>query len=235
MISIFVDNSIRFLLILIFISAIFIIRTRTLSSLIRLSQYQSFIVFIIAIFLFLIDYNIIYLIIALLTFFSKVLFIPWYINRIIERLKIKRDIKFDYLNPTYSTFLSLGVFIITYQILNSAFSELHLENVYPLGAIAGVSIAFMGLIVIFTRSLLISDIIGYLTMENGIVLVTLTVVDMPFIIEVLVILDILIFSLLTAILSLGIESTAEEYTYKHIFQRLTNRRLLKEEDENRVR
>lgn len=229
MISVIVDNTIRFLLILVFISTIFIIRTRTLSALVRAFSYQSLFIFLISIVLYITTNGLVYLLIAVLTIGSKVIFIPWYILRIVNRLKIKRDIKFDYLNPTYSTFVSLAVFLLTYQILNNAFSTINLDNVYPLGAVAGVSLAFMGLLVIFTRRLLISDIIGYLTMENGIVLITLTVVDMPFIIELLVLLDILVFSLLTAILSLGIEGTSEDLEYSHIFQRITRRKQNLEE------
>ncbi len=229
MISVLEDNTIRFILILVFITTIFIIRTRTLTSLIKIFSYQSFFVFLIALVFYLVNHNIDFLFIALLTLFSKTLFIPWYITNIANRLKIKRDIKFDYLNPTYSTFLSIVIFLITYEILINAFKDFNSDNFYPLGAIAGVSLAFMGLLVIFTRRLLISDIIGYLTMENGLVLITLTVIDLPFIIEVLIILDLIVFSLLTTVLSLGIESTSEEFSYNHLFQRLAKRTKLKEE------
>ena len=56
--------------------------------------------------------------------------------------------------------------------------------------------------------------VGYLTMENGILLFGLFMAELPFIIELLIIVDLIIFILLATILAFGIESTEEDFRRK---------------------
>jgi hydrogenase-4 component E len=69
----------------------------------------------------------------------------------------------------------------------------------------------MGMIVIFTRKQTITNIVGYLTMENGVVLFSLFLTELPLLIEVLIIVDLIMLTLIATILAFGIDSTIEEF------------------------
>jgi hydrogenase-4 component E len=69
----------------------------------------------------------------------------------------------------------------------------------------------MGMIVIFTRKQTLTNIIGYLTMENGVVLFSLFLTELPLLIEVLIIVDLIMLTLIVTILAFGIDSTIEEF------------------------
>ena len=223
------EDAIRLALIFVFITAIFIIRTRTLNNIVKTYAFQSFFIFLIGLFLYIEQGNIILLILALLTLISKVLFIPYYINRIGKRLKLKRDIKYQYLSGTQSILLSLFVILIVYEILSTALSStLIYKNVTKessifLGAVAGVSLAYIGLMIIFSRRFVITDIIGYLTMEYGFVLLGLTIADLPSIIEIFIILDVFMVTLLSAVLAFGIDSTIEDFHRNLTFRRISKK------------
>ena len=208
-----IDDSIRTLLIFLLIDVIFILRTRTLNSIVKLYSAQSFIIFIIGILLYYEDGEIFILVLAFLTLISKTMLLPFYILRISTRLKIKRDVVFDYLTGTTSILLSLITITAVYKVLLSFAPDLGIatQDIKFIGMVVGMSLAFIGLIVIFTRRMVITDIVGYLTMENALVLMSFSLVELPYIIEILIILDVIIIALLSAILAFGIDTSIEEF------------------------
>jgi hydrogenase-4 component E len=70
------------------------------------------------------------------------------------------------------------------------------------------------MLVIFSRKKVVTKTVGYLVMENGILIFSLFMAELPFIIELLIIVDLIIFILLATILSFGIESTEEDFHRK---------------------
>jgi hydrogenase-4 component E len=67
------------------------------------------------------------------------------------------------------------------------------------------------MLVIFTRKQTITNIVGYLTMENGVLLFSFFLTELPLMIEVLIVVDLIILTLLAAILAFGIDSSIEEF------------------------
>jgi hydrogenase-4 component E len=53
--------------------------------------------------------------------------------------------------------------------------------------------------------------VGYLTMENGVLLFGLFLAEMPFIIEVLLVIDLLMLIVLATIMAFGIDSSIEAF------------------------
>ena len=70
----------------------------------------------------------------------------------------------------------------------------------------------MGLIAVFSRELAITKVIGYLSMENGVLLFGLCVTELPIITEFVIMVDLIILTLLTTILTVGIDSSIDAYT-----------------------
>jgi len=207
----FLENIIRILFVFVLITAAFTLSTRNIASLLNVYAVQSLLLVLIAVFLYLIEGSQTLLAIAVLTLVSKVLLIPLFINLIGEKIKISRDLKFNYLEPTASLIVSMDLILLAYVFLSGFFSEFILGKLFFMGAVIGLSLTLMGMLVIFSRRKVITKAIGYLTMENGVLLFGIFVADLPFIIEILIVIDLMILVLLTTILAIGIDSTIEEY------------------------
>ncbi|RXA18267.1 hydrogenase subunit [Methanosarcina sp. MSH10X1] len=207
----FLEDMVRILFVFVLITAALILSTRNIASLLTVYAVQSLLLVLIASSLYFIEGNRTLLAIAALTLVSKVLLIPIFINIIGEKIKISRDLKFNYLEPTPSLLVSMGLILLAYVFLSGFFNEFILSKLFFMGAVIGLSLTLMGMLVIFSRRKVITKVIGYLTMENGVLLFGIFVADLPFIIEILIVIDLMILVLLTTILAIGLDSTSEEY------------------------
>ncbi len=205
------EDIVRILFVFVLITAAFTLSTRNIASLLTVYAVQSLLLVLIASSLYLIEGNRTLPAIAVLTLVSKVLLIPLFINLIGEKIKISRDLKFNYLEPTASLLVSMGLILLAYVFLSGFFNEFILGKLFFIGAVIGLSLTLMGMLVIFSRRKVITKVIGYLTMENGVLLFGIFVADLPFIIEILIVIDLMILVLLTTILAIGLDSTSEEY------------------------
>jgi hydrogenase-4 component E len=153
------------------------------------------------------------LFLAIIILVSKVWIIPHFMGVVQKRLNIKRDVKFHFLSPVMSLLTSIVIMLFVYLSFSNLLSGLNRFNssLFFLGATVGMSIVFMGMIVIFTRKQTLTNIIGYLTMENGVVLFSLFLTELPLLIEVLIIVDLIMLTLIVTILAFGIDSTIEEF------------------------
>jgi len=196
----------------IIITAAYIITARNLISLVSVYSLQSFTLVIIAILLYLIEGAPVLLAIAAVTFASKVLIIPYFIATIQEKIRIKRDIQFHFLSPTSSLLLSMGLMLLVYIALSRVMEgAAERESLFFFGAVLGISLMLMGMMVTFSRKRALTKVLGFLSMENGVLLFGLFVTELPFIIEFLIVIDLIILVLLTTILTVGLDSTLEDY------------------------
>jgi hydrogenase-4 component E len=153
------------------------------------------------------------LFLAIIILVSKTIIIPTFMSHILRKLNIKRDVEFHFLSPTKALFASVIIIVFVYISFAHLLAELNFfnSNLFFLGATIGISIVFMGMIVIFTRRQTITNVVGYLTMENGVVLFSLFLTELPLLIEVLIAVDLIMITLLSTILAFGIDSTIEEF------------------------
>ncbi len=207
----FLEDLIRILFVFVLITAAFTLSTRNIASLLTVYAAQSLLLVLVASSLYFIEGNRTLLEISALTLVSKVMLIPLFINLIGEKIKISRDLKFNYLEPTASLLVSMGLILLAYVFLSGFFNEYILGKLFFIGAVIGLSLTLMGMLVIFSRKKVITKVIGYLTMENGVLLFGIFVADLPFIIEILIVIDLMILVLLITILAIGLDSTREEY------------------------
>jgi hydrogenase-4 component E len=207
-----IQGIIRVLLVCVIITAAYIISTRNLLSLVSMYSMQSVTLVCLALALYLLDPAPILLAIAVVTFFSKALIIPYFIATIQEKIRIKRDIEFHFLSPTSSLILSMALMLVVYMALTRILKDTPVrENLFFFGAVIGISLMLMGMMVMLSRKRAITKVLGFLSMENGVLLFGMFVTELPFIIEFLIIIDLIILVLLTTILTVGIDSTLEDY------------------------
>jgi len=203
---------IRILLVVVIITAAYIISTRNLITLVSVYALQSLTLVIMALALYSYEGATVLLAIAGITFLSKVLVIPYFIATIQERVRIKRDIEFHYLNPTTSLLVSMALMLFIYIGLSKIMEGTPArESLVFFGAVIGLSLMLMGMMVTFSRKRAITKVLGYLSMENGVLLFGMFVTELPFIIEFLIIIDLIILVMLTTILTVGLDSTLEDY------------------------
>ena len=206
------EGLIKVLLVGVIITAAYIITTRNLGSLVTVYRIQSLILAGIAVLLFPIDGTVVLLTIAAITIASKVIIIPYFIARIQEKIQIRRDIEFHLLSPASSLLISILFVLVTYFAFSHILTGIAVPgSLFFLGAVIGVSLMLMGMLVTFSRKKAITKVLGYLSMENGVLLFGLFVTELPFMIEFLIVIDLIILVLLTTIMTVGIDSTLEEY------------------------
>jgi len=207
------ENLAQILIVLILATAAIIIMKRDIRSLIRTYAFQSLLLAVMALLLFAATGSLTLLYLAIIILVSKVLVIPHFMRLVQKRLNIQRDVKFHFLSPVTSLLVSIVIILFVYFSFSNLLSELNRFNssLFFLGATVGMSIVFMGMIVIFTRKQTITNIVGYLTMENGVVLFSLFLTELPLLIEVLIIVDLIMLTLIATILAFGIDSTIEEF------------------------
>ncbi|MEN8615443.1 hydrogenase subunit [Dehalogenimonas sp. THU2] len=205
------DDLVKILLVLVLGTAALVITQRSLTSLISIYAIQSVILAAIAMSLYSREATGSLLFMAILTIISKVIIIPFFLKRLLKVMPIKRDLEFRYLTPIGSIILATALFFVVYQAFSALSAALDAGPLFILGAVIGVSLALMGMMVIMSRKKVITKIIGYLSMENGVLLFSLFIAEMPFIIEVLIVVDLLMIIVLSAVLAFGIDSSVEAF------------------------
>ena len=204
---------IKTLFVLILGTASLIIMLKSLSSLFITYALQSFLIAVIALTLFIETNSYVLLSLAILTIITKVVVIPYMLNRIRIDSATKRDSEFRYLTPVSAIIVSILLIFVVYISFDRVFQLLQ-DRLFFLGAVIGVSMVLLGMMVIFSRKKIVTKTVGYLEMENGILLFGLFIAELPFIIEILIIVDLIIFILLATILAFGINSTEADFSRK---------------------
>ena len=208
-----IDNILQILVVLILGTAAIIITKRDLRSLIKTYALQSLWLVVMALVLFVATGGLTLLALAAIILVSKVFIIPHFMGKVQKKLNIKRDVQFHYLSPITALITSIFIILFVYLAFIPLISELNRFDsiLFILGSTIGVSIVFMGMLVIFTRKQTLTNIVGYLTMENGVVLFSLFLTELPLLIEILIIIDLIMITLIATVLAFGIDSTIEEF------------------------
>jgi hydrogenase-4 component E len=209
--TIVLNDIIQALFVLILGTAALIITQRSLVSLFNIYAVQSLILAVMAIVMLLENSTLNLLFIALLTVTVKVIVIPFFLHKILKGMPGKRDLQFYYLTPPSSIVISVVLIFIVYFFFTRFAGNLFDDRLFLLGGVIGVSLVLMGMMVIFSRKMVITKIVGYLTMENGVLLFSLFMADMPFIIEVLIVIDLLMLILISTVMAFGIDSSIESF------------------------
>ena len=134
---------------------------------------------------------------GLLTIGVKVIFIPYAILRVVRQLRDEREIVSDS-NVNYSTAFSAGSLALSYMVLDGLLPQALGRDILA----TSMFMIMTGLTLIVMRSRTIMQMIGLITMENGIYLLGLIMTEgLPLIIELGIFLDVLIAVVILVILT----------------------------------
>jgi len=176
------------LLIIFTISLLYLGIAHRLLTYIKILAFQGVLLFGIA-FIDLIQINAINLAFVLLeTIVFKAIAIPFFLNYIIKKNKINRDAE-----PFLSNFISLIIItliIIATFILSNAIADSRISKIY---FVVAISTLFSGLYLILTRHKIITHVMGYLVIENGVFILSLAVgSEMPMLVNLGILLDVFV-------------------------------------------
>jgi len=127
---------------------------------------------------------------SFLTLVIKTFIIPYALFKTIDEMKIKREIK-AFVNITNSLLVISAIIIFTFLLtryINIGGSVIAKE-IFPIS----LSIIFIGAFIMVSRQKPITQLIGFLTLENGIMLVATSVTyGMPLIVEIGIFFDVIV-------------------------------------------
>jgi hydrogenase-4 component E len=173
---------------------------------IRIIAFQGMLLFGIA-FVELIEINVINLVFILLeTIIIKTIAIPLFLKFILDRNRITREAE-----PSVSNFVS--VVIVTLIILGSFFlvntiRDTHVNKIF---FIVALSALFTGLYIIITRRKILTHVMGFMVLENGVFVLSLAVGSkMPMLVNTGILLDIFVSVILLGIFADKIGDVFEE-------------------------
>jgi len=126
------------------------------------------------------------MLIMLETIVFKALAVPWFINYVIKRNGITREAE-PYL-PNFLSLIIVTFITVSTIILSSSIKDPFLDKTF---FVVALSTIFTGLYLIVTRKKIITHVIGYIIIENGVFVLSLAVGnEMPMLVNLGIMLDI---------------------------------------------
>src|SRR5512133_191863 len=126
------------------------------------------------------------MLIMLETIVFKALAVPWFINYVIKRNGITREAE-PYL-PNFVSLIIVTFITVSTIILSSSIKDANLDKTF---FVVALSTIFTGLYLIVTRKKIITHVIGYIIIENGVFVLSLAVGnEMPMLVNLGIMLDI---------------------------------------------
>jgi hydrogenase-4 component E len=179
---------INVLLITFTISLLYLAIANRLLTYIKIIGFQGIILFGVA-FIELSEINGINLIFILLeTIVFKTLAVPIFLKYVIEKNEITREAE-PYVPNFVSLIVVTFIIVITFLLANTI-TDVHLKKIYFVVALSSL---FSGLYIIATRKKIITHVMGYLVIENGVFILSLAVGnEMPMLVNLGILLDIFV-------------------------------------------
>lgn len=176
---------INVLLITFAISLLYLSIVNRLFSYLKILAVQGLILFFLS-FLELREMNTVNLIFIILeTIIFKTIAVPLFLNYIMKRNKITREAE-PYVSNFFSLVIVTGILIITFVISQTLIDD-GINKIYFMVALSAL---FTGLYLIMTRRKIITHVMGFMVIENGVFVLSLTVGnEMPILVNTGILLD----------------------------------------------
>ncbi|MFZ5515470.1 MAG: hypothetical protein ACOY90_02455 [Candidatus Zhuqueibacterota bacterium] len=169
---------------------LYVFAASRIEAFIKMLAFQGLILFLLVI----IDiHEIIWINIAFLileTLIIKAIVIPWFLLRTIRKNEIGREVE-PYISQFYSLIIASAIFIFSFV---TAFWAARVQaDVKPLYFGVSISMIIASLFLIVTRKRIITHILCFMMMENGIFLLSLSIAnEMPMLVNLGVLLDLFV-------------------------------------------
>jgi hydrogenase-4 component E len=144
-------------------------------------------------------------VVAVLTLVGKVVFLPWWLERLVRQIKIEQEID-AFINMSASMLVCGALTVVSYVVARPITSLERLGNNTLAVAIA---LMLIGVFLMINRRKAITQVLALLTMENGVMLaaIALTTYGMPLVVEIGIFFDVVIAVMVLGILVFRIRET----------------------------
>jgi len=178
----------KILLIVFIISLLYFAIANRLMTYVKILALQGIILFGVA-FIELIELNVVNLILILLeTIIIKAITIPLFMRYIINKNNITREAE-PFLPNSMSLIIVTLIIVVTF-IISNAVNSFHIHKIYFVSALSAL---FCGLYFIISRRKIITHVICYVIIENGVFILSFAVGnEMPFLVNLGVLLDVFV-------------------------------------------
>ncbi len=192
-----ITGSENLLIILFAVTMLWVAASSRLELYARMLGFQGVLLFIVAIANISWDEKFTLVFIAVETLILKGTVIPIYLIKVIRDNEIRRETE-PYLPNLFSLVAAVGLTVVGFVL--AFVSQARNHPVHPCLFGAAVSVILNALFILLTRKKFITHIIAFIFLENGIFLLSLAVAgEMPFIVNLGVVLDIFMWVLLTGV------------------------------------
>jgi hydrogenase-4 component E len=179
---------INVLLILFTITILYLSIANRLMTYVKIISIQGFILFGVA-FIELIEinpYNLTFILVE--TIVVKALAIPLFLGYVIRKNNITRETE-PYLPNFVSLIVVTLIIVVTFLVANSI-KDIYLDKIY---FVVALSALFSGLYIIITRKKIITHVLAYVVIENGVFILSLAVgSEMPLLVNLGILLDVFV-------------------------------------------
>jgi len=145
---------------------------------------------------------------SVLTLIIKSFVIPLALFKTIKEMQIQREIK-AYVNITNSLIIISALIIVSFIITRyiNLGGEIISKKIFPIS----LSVMFIGAFIMVSRKKPITQLIGFLTLENGIMLVATSVTyGMPLIVEIGIFFDVIVGATMASLIIHHINETVND-------------------------
>jgi hydrogenase-4 component E len=143
---------------------------------------------------------------AAITFVLKVLLIPWLLHRVVVRLDIRWELE-SLINIPTTMLIGIGVVIFAFNLA------------LPISRLSGIALAcvMLSFLMMITRAKAVPQVIGFLSMENGLFFAaTSATYGMPMVVELGIALDVLIGVLILGVFMFQIREQFDSLDIRHL-------------------
>ncbi|HQW19552.1 MAG TPA: formate hydrogenlyase [Rhodocyclaceae bacterium] len=151
---------------------------------------------------------------ALLTLLLKVLLLPWLLHRLIRRLNVKWDVETLINIPTT---MLIGIVLVVFSF-NMALPISQLAGTVSRSTLGiAMAVVMLSFLMMITRSKAVPQVIGFLSMENGLFFAaTSATYGMPMVVELGIALDVLIGMVILGVFFFQIRERFDSLDIRHL-------------------
>ena len=130
------------------------------------------------------------LVVVVLTFLGKVIFLPWLLTRLVRRIKIEQEVR-PFVNMPASM-LICGALTVLASVVVRPFTSL--ERLGSNTLAVALTLLLTGIFLMINRRKAITQVLALLTTENGVMLaaIALTTYGMPLVVEMAIFFDVVV-------------------------------------------
>ena len=151
---------------------------------------------------------------AALTLVLKVIILPWILHRLIRKLNVKWDVETMFNIPTT---MLVGIALVVFAFNLAAPISLMAGTITRSTLGIAMACVLLSFLMMITRSKAVPQVIGFLSMENGLFFAaTSATYGMPMVVELGIALDVLIGMFILGIFFFHIRETFDSLDLKHM-------------------